>query len=78
MEDADSAEVLGEAGVLCFAFLEEVILVEDGGEGCFLVYETLYGRGIVEAESANKLSLADGGRRRDYLQNMAVLAQQMN
>lgn len=73
VKNADAAKILCKAVVLRFALLQQVVLVEDGGEGRLLVYETLDGRGIVEAESARNLSRAQAKGRRDYLQNMAVV-----
>jgi len=56
VKDADPAEILGQARVLCLALLKKVVLVEDGSKRGLLVYEALNGRGIMEAESAGKLS----------------------
>jgi len=75
VKDADPAEILGQARVLGLALLKKVVLVEDGSKRGLLVYETLNGRGIVEAESARKLSWGLFTAQRDYLQNMAVDAQ---
>ena len=75
VKDADPAEILGQAGVLCFALLEEVVLVEDGGKRGLLVYQALDCRSIVKTESAGKLSGGVFRAQGDYLQNMAVDAQ---
>lgn len=75
VKDADPAEILGQAGVLCFALLEEVVLVEDGGKRGLFVYQALDCRSIVKTESAGKLSGGVFRAQGDYLQNMAVDAQ---
>jgi len=56
VKDADPAEILGQARILCLALLQKVVLVEDGSKRGLFVNETFNGRGIMEAESARKLS----------------------
>lgn len=52
MQHANSTKVLCKTCVLGLALLEQVVLVEDCGEGSLLVYKAFYCGRIVETKSA--------------------------